>query len=71
MLCEHFYPELTNRFKSQTIIKRAEDRQFFVAVFLGYNKYWPGGFIVLCSLCPGTPKSSTGCGSDQKMGQWL
>ena len=26
-----------------------------VDVFLGYNQYWPGGFIVLCFLCPGAP----------------
>ena len=46
-----------------------------MAVLLGYNQYWPGVFIVLCSLCTGTPKSSTGCGSNfkvsQKMGPWL
>ena len=27
----------------------------FVAVFLGYNQYWLGGFVV---LCPGAPEGS-------------
>ena len=40
-----------------------------MAVLLGYNQYWPGVFIVLCSLCTGTPKSSTGCGSNFKVSQ--
>ena len=47
----------------------------FVAVFLGYNQYWPGGFMVLWFLCPGAPEGSTGSGSgfkaSQKMGQRL
>ena len=48
---------------------------FFVAVFLGYNQYWPGDFLVLYFLCPGTPKGSTGSDSgfkaSQKTGQGL
>ena len=47
----------------------------FVAVFLGYYQYWPGGFTVLCFLCPGTPEGSTGSSSgfkaSQKTGPWL
>ena len=48
----------------------------FVAVFLGYNQYRPGGFMVLWFfLCPGTPEGSMGSGSglkaSQKMGQQL
>ena len=31
---------------------------FFVAVFLSYNQYWPGGFMVLWFLCPGAPDGS-------------
>ena len=27
-----------------------------VAVFLGYNQYLPGGFMVFVVLCPGAPK---------------
>ena len=30
----------------------------FVAVFLGYNQYWPGGFIIFVVLCPGAPEGS-------------
>ena len=30
---------------------------FFVAVFLGYNQYWPDWFMVWWFLCPGTPKA--------------
>ena len=37
-----------------------------MAVFLGYNQYWPGGFVV---LCPGAPEGSTGSGSDFKASQ--
>ena len=37
-----------------------------LAVFLGYNQYWPGGFMGLCFLCPGTPEGSTSCGSGLK-----
>ena len=33
---------------------------FFVAVFLGYSQYWPGGFMVLWFLSQGTPEGSTG-----------
>ena len=50
-------------------------KHFFVAVFLGYNQYWSGGFMVLWFLCPGTPEGSIGSGSgfkaSQKMGPWL
>ena len=35
----------------------------FVAVFVGFNQYWPGGFMV---LCPGAPDGWTGRGSDLK-----
>ena len=36
----------------------------FVAVFLGYNQYWPDGFVfVFVVLCPGAPEGSTGSGS--------
>ena len=42
-------------------------------MFLVYNQYWSGGFIVLWLLCPGTPEGSTGSGSgfkpSQKTGQ--
>ena len=38
----------------------------FVAVFLGYNQYWSGGFMVLWFSCPGTPEGSTGSGSGFK-----
>ena len=45
-----------------------------VALFLGYNQYWPGGsmcFFVV--LCPGASEGSTSSGSGfkafQKMGQ--
>ena len=42
----------------------------FVAVFLGYNQCWPGGFMVLwIFLCPGAPEGSTGSGSDFKASQ--
>ena len=41
----------------------------FVAVFLGYNQYWPDEFIVLWFLCPGTPGGSTGSGSGFKVSQ--
>ena len=42
---------------------------FFVAVFLGYNQYWPGGFMGLWFLCPGTPEGSTGSCSGFKASQ--
>ena len=29
-----------------------------VAMFLGFNQYWPGGLMVLVVLCPGAPKGS-------------
>ena len=28
-----------------------------VAVFLGYNQYWSGGFMGVCFLCPRTPEA--------------
>ena len=38
-------------------------------------QYWPGGFILLVVLCPGTPEGLTGSGSgfkwSQKTGQRL
>ena len=40
-----------------------------VAVFLGYNQYWPGGLMVLWFLCPGAPKGSTGSASEFKASQ--
>ena len=47
----------------------------FVAAFLGYNQYWPGGFMVFVVLCPVASYGSTSSGSDfkvsQKMGQQL
>ena len=33
-------------------------KPLFVAVFLGYNQYWPGGFMVFVVLCPGAPEGS-------------
>ena len=47
-------------------------RYVFVAVFLGYNQYWPGGLMVLLGgggVCPGTPEGSTGSGSGFKASQ--
>ena len=41
----------------------------FKAVFLGYNQYWSGGFMVFVVLCPGAPEGSTGSGSDFKASQ--
>ena len=35
-----------------------------MAVFLGNNQYWPGGF-----LCPGAPEGSTGSVSGFKSSQ--
>ena len=46
-----------------------QTNSFFVTVFLGYYQYWPGGFMGLWFLCPGTPKSSTGSGSGFKASQ--
>ena len=45
-------------------------KYLFVAVFLGYNQYWPGEFMV---LCPGAPEGSTGSDSkaSPKTGPWL
>ena len=34
----------------------------FVTVFLGYNQYWSGEFMVFVVLCPGAPEDSTGSG---------
>ena len=31
----------------------------FVAMFLGYNQYWLGGFKVFVVLCPGATECST------------
>ena len=39
------------------------DRYIFLAVSLSYNQYWPGGFMILWFLCPGTPEGSTGSSS--------
>ena len=36
----------------------------FLAMFLGYNQYWPGGFMGLWILCPGASGGSTDSGSD-------
>ena len=41
----------------------------FVTVFLGYNQYWPGGFMVLWLLCPGAG-SGSGIKASQKTGPW-
>ena len=41
----------------------------FGALFLGYNQYWPGEFMVFVVLCPGAPEGSTGSGSDFKASQ--
>ena len=41
----------------------------FVAVFLGYNQYWPGEFMVFVVLCPGAPEGSTGSDSGFKASQ--
>ena len=38
-----------------------------MAVFLGYNQYWPGGFMGLWFLCPGTPDSGSGFKASQQM----
>ena len=32
--------------------------KLFVTVFLGYNQYWPGGFMFFVVLCPGAPEGS-------------
>ena len=32
--------------------------KLFVAVLLGYNQYWPGGFMVFVVICPGAPEGS-------------
>ena len=41
----------------------------FVAVFLGYNQYWPGGFMYFAVLCQRAPEGSTSSGSDFKASQ--
>ena len=41
----------------------------FVALFLVYNQYWPGRFMVFVVLCQGAPKGSTGSGSGFKVFQ--
>ena len=38
-------------------------------MFLGYNQYWPGEFMVFVALCPGAPEGSTGSGSGFKVSQ--
>ena len=40
-----------------------------MAVFLGYNQYWPGGFLLFVVLCPGAPEGSAGGGSGFKASQ--
>ena len=40
-----------------------------MAVFLGYNQYWPDEFIFFVVLCPGAPEGSTGSGSGFKASQ--
>ena len=37
-----------------------------VAMFIGYNQYWPGGFMVICR---GAPEGSTSNGSGFKASQ--
>ena len=44
-------------FKHQKIPKVG--KMLFVAVFLGYNQYWPDEFMVYVVLCPGAPEGST------------
>ena len=41
----------------------------FVAMFLGYNQFWPGGFMLFVVLCPVEPEGSTGSGSGFKASQ--
>ena len=41
----------------------------FVAVFLGYNQYCPGGFMFCVVLYPGAREGSTGSGSGLKASQ--
>ena len=41
----------------------------FVAVFLGFNQYWPGESMVFVVLRPGAPEGSTGSGSGFKAPQ--
>ena len=41
----------------------------FVVMFLGYNQYWPDGFMFFVVLCPGTPEGSTGSGFGAKVSQ--
>ena len=40
-----------------------------MAVFIGYNQYWPVGFMVLWFLCPGAPEDSTSSSSAFKAPQ--
>ena len=40
----------------------------FVAVFLGYNQYWPGGFMVFVYFYVGSTGSGSGFKSSQKTG---
>ena len=41
----------------------------FVAVFLGFNQYWPGGFVFFAVSCQRAPEGSTSSGSDIKASQ--
>ena len=54
---------------SDTALKKCCIYLLFVAVFLGYNHYWPGEFIVFVVLCPGAPEGSTGSRSGFKASQ--
>ena len=42
----------------QGFVSTPFQQHLFVAVFLGYNQYWPGGFMVFVVLCPGAPEGS-------------
>ena len=53
----------------QMQIERWKSLTLFVAVSLGYNKYWPGGSMVFVVLCPAGPDGSTVTGSDFKASQ--
>ena len=44
-------------------------KSLFVAMFLGYNQYWPDEFMVFVALSPGAPEGSTGSGSGFKASQ--
>ena len=40
-----------------------------MAVFLGYNQYWPGEFMFFVFLFPGAPEGSIGSGFGFKVSQ--